>query len=772
MPTIDQLSQATAASDTDEFVVSQNGVARKIMRDQIIAGLQPSIATDSGTLLGRLSAGSGGPETVIVGNGLNLTANGLAVTTPFAVDPLPATSNVADADLVPVSQSGQLTKATRAQLVAGLQPAISLSSGSLLGRNSAGTGGPEAVAPGDGLTLSSGVLSATPIETLPINAVPAATDLFLTRTAGVSHAISYQDLITGISAVPGVDLSAATATPNLATNRRTLAQRFADLINVLDFGAVGDGITDDTAVIQNAINVAQQNGTQVFFPAGNYCVSSLTISGSLMIRGSGMNATTLVCIAGTTQPMMQIRLTGGTQYDKHRPVEIENLTLMGNKTDPAGNNLVHGLDFQNASSNPRSDIVFCRNVQFAEFPGNGVNGISWTGAAQFINCTFNNNNYINLNANTCNDWKFHECLFGSAGTYSVQISGCSGFSFFDGGIYSSSGSGLYLFGGAGGNTNNSWVGVSFDNNQKNGIEVDVRSNTNNMFIGCNFGSNSKGSPGTYSDIYVHSNSGKGLSICNSRFAAVQADYSTGTALNNIQFADATCSPVIFLGNIIVNGALSSKNISNHPEFLLMLGDYSTGISAITGNAGLNLSIAGATAATFNAYGTTFTNNGPVTLNLTDGSQSTNFKSFHAYNGYQTLKIECLNDNGSVQWTNLCYDHSGNVYAGGTKGYSSVKISQTSASSNTSANWMELKGSAGGGTPYLKADGTDANISFSIAAKGTGAVQIGVSTNSIGFFGSAGVVKPTVAGAKGGNAALASLLAALVSLGLVLDNTTA
>lgn len=43
--------------------------------------------------------------------------------------------------------------------------------------------------------------------------------------------------------------------------------------------------------------------------------------------------------------------------------------------------------------------------------------------------------------------------------------------------------------------------------------------------------------------------------------------------------------------------------------------------------------------------------------------------------------------------------------------------------------------------------------------------------SLGFFGAAPAAKPTVAGSKGGNAALASLLSALASLGLVTDTTT-
>ncbi len=46
-------------------------------------------------------------------------------------------------------------------------------------------------------------------------------------------------------------------------------------INVRDFGAVGDGVTDDTTAIQTAINSLPQNG-RLFFPEG--CYSSLPLS--------------------------------------------------------------------------------------------------------------------------------------------------------------------------------------------------------------------------------------------------------------------------------------------------------------------------------------------------------------------------------------------------------------------------------------------------------------------------------------------------------------
>lgn len=62
-------------------------------------------------------------------------------------------------------------------------------------------------------------------------------------------------------------------TPVLAdgtTKPRMLKDRFADVVNVKDFGAVGDGVHDDTKAIQAALTLSLKS---VYFPAGAYVVS-------------------------------------------------------------------------------------------------------------------------------------------------------------------------------------------------------------------------------------------------------------------------------------------------------------------------------------------------------------------------------------------------------------------------------------------------------------------------------------------------------------------
>jgi len=103
-------------------------------------------------------------------------------------------------------------------------------------------------------------------------AVPSSPDGTIKLARGNAGATT-QDVIS-------VDASNSTAIATGSTTARSLANRFADVVNVLDFGAVGDGVSDDTAAIQAAVNT----GKNVYFPSCKYrTTSTITIS----TRGQG-----------------------------------------------------------------------------------------------------------------------------------------------------------------------------------------------------------------------------------------------------------------------------------------------------------------------------------------------------------------------------------------------------------------------------------------------------------------------------------------------------
>lgn len=55
----------------------------------------------------------------------------------------------------------------------------------------------------------------------------------------------------------------------------TVCEKLDQIISVKDFGAVGDGLTDDTLAIQTALD--QANKKTIYFPAGTYLVTSLEV---------------------------------------------------------------------------------------------------------------------------------------------------------------------------------------------------------------------------------------------------------------------------------------------------------------------------------------------------------------------------------------------------------------------------------------------------------------------------------------------------------------
>lgn len=75
----------------------------------------------------------------------------------------------------------------------------------------------------------------------------------------------------------------------------------SETVSVKDFGAVGDGVADDTVAIQAALDSFGANGGTLYFPSGQYVISStLTVTkDNIWLKGDGMVYTTIINTSAT-----------------------------------------------------------------------------------------------------------------------------------------------------------------------------------------------------------------------------------------------------------------------------------------------------------------------------------------------------------------------------------------------------------------------------------------------------------------------------------------
>jgi polygalacturonase len=146
-----------------------------------------------------------------------------------------------------------------------------------------------------------------------------------------------------------------------------------EVINVLDYGATGDGTTDDTTAIQAAI-VAAANKT-LYFPAGIYLFTGLlTIDNSMTICGEN-NSTQLKPSNGS----------GNTLRVNASYVTIKNLRIVG--ATPG----VIAVGY--------SGLVYFTTIENIYFSPSGVPTLGqcvWIWTAKYVNinnCTFNGTGY-------------------------------------------------------------------------------------------------------------------------------------------------------------------------------------------------------------------------------------------------------------------------------------------------------------------------------------------------------------------------------------------
>ncbi len=129
-----------------------------------------------------------------------------------------------------------------------------------------------------------------------------------------------------VSLIPGLGYTPVNKAGDTMTGALFLK---GPIYDVKAYGAVGNGVTDDTTAIQSAINAATVAGGIVFFPAATYLSSSLDVKSNVTLLGVGPASIILCKPPGGQTALLSIV--------SHTNVRVLDLTVDGNETNTAQN---------------------------------------------------------------------------------------------------------------------------------------------------------------------------------------------------------------------------------------------------------------------------------------------------------------------------------------------------------------------------------------------------------------------------------------------------
>ncbi|GLX66344.1 right-handed parallel beta-helix repeat-containing protein [Paenibacillus glycanilyticus] len=161
---------------------------------------------------------------------------------------------------------------------------------------------------------------------------------------------------------------------------------------VTDFGAIGDGVSDDTAAFQAAINAG---AGQVYVPKGSYVVKNISIPSNISLIGAGAGSVLKLHPSSVDWDMV-IRLIRCSN------VKISNLTIDGNRgAIGLADNQMHGIGLDSETAN-----ITVENVTIKNTCGDGI----WIAGGSMANPAYLSKNIM-----------IRDCYISNAGRQSIAL---------------------------------------------------------------------------------------------------------------------------------------------------------------------------------------------------------------------------------------------------------------------------------------------------------------------------------------------------------------
>jgi hypothetical protein len=187
------------------------------------------------------------------------------------------------------------------------------------------------------------------------------------------------------------------------------------VINVKDYGAVGDGFTDDTAAIQKCLN----EFNNIYFPKGIYCTGTMNIPSKKSLLGDGDSLSELKNMNNFENHYLY-------SFDE-TDITIDSMFLNGNKDGrmPNGAKAWSGSTYQFGITDPgtarKENNIVIKNCKIG---GNGFNNIGAVSAKNVTidNCKFINGRDSGISSNAALQWKVTNCTFDDTMMFPVSFS--------------------------------------------------------------------------------------------------------------------------------------------------------------------------------------------------------------------------------------------------------------------------------------------------------------------------------------------------------------
>lgn len=284
---------------------------------------------------------------------------------------------------------------------------------------------------------------------------------------------------------------------------RTAQDKLRERVSVKDFGAVGDGVTNDSAAILAAIAALQassdERGRTLFFPAGHYkCpvaidFTSYNLIHGIYVEGEG-DTNTLINFAGAAVGTDGITFGKGAHFGV-RKIMVANAPrhniVVGRGTTVGGPSYASMFTIECVrSQGAGQDGIYIQNAYLGRLSdiwarACGRNGITLAGFHTSIHasrCWASNNAWSGWAINGLVYGTFEACGSDENGMHGWALSNLQGVTFNACGSESNQCAGFYLF-----TSNTSAIGLVTQSSNIRGVE----------FIGCYALSNSLASAGTY-----------------------------------------------------------------------------------------------------------------------------------------------------------------------------------------------------------------------------------------------------------------------------------